>query len=388
MARRRDPVTKRLLMEGVHPVVSKATGTVTYRARLSIGSGSSRRHESQTFKTAEAAEEWLSTLQREVRRGEYVGTVDMRVADYYALWLGRMARVWSGSRQKTVTMVWRRYAERFFGAMKLRAVTRQDVQQFVDMLTAEGLANKTIVVYTAGISSMFGAAVGDGYINRSPADRIRMPKAKATKRPIWSSLQLRKFLAQAHDDPLFPIWAFMIATGCRPGEAVAIHWRDIDRDAGTVWIRHTLSRRADGSYAIRRGTKTSDKGRVVSLENWMLEMLPAQGDRQDDDLVFHEDGRPMRPGAVQYRWHKVTDRIGLPRIRMHDIRHSFASAMIASGIGHRVVQEILGHASFRTTMDTYAHVNIESQRKGTQALSELLGLTSPDATTKDEKAQS
>ena len=84
MARKRDPVSGRLLLEGVHPRVSPATGTVTYRARLSWVAGGQRQHESRSFKDARAAEDWLTAMQVDIRHGRRVDVSAMTVADYYA----------------------------------------------------------------------------------------------------------------------------------------------------------------------------------------------------------------------------------------------------------------------------------------------------------------
>lgn len=389
MARRRDPATNRLLMEGVHPVVSERTGAVTYRARYSWGSGDHRQHASKTFKTAHAAEEWLSGIQSDVRRGVRVDTSTITVADYYAQWFGRMSTQWSGSRTRTVRMVWERYAAPYFGTMKLQAVTRPDVQRFADQLVASKLKATTVHIYMVGIVSLFDAAMDDGIIPRNPAHGITLPKREVKHRPIWSPLQIRRFLSLTKDDPYGPIWAFIVATGCRRGEALALAWDALDLDTGTVWIRRTVARRPDGNYEIRNGTKRSDTGHMVRLEPWIVDILRAHQATRKGELVFHDDGEMIPPGTLGWNWTRSVRESGLPPIRLHDLRHSVASAMVASGVGDGVIKSILGHASIRTTMDTYAHVKLEGQQLGTNAMSRLLGFEdSEGATTDNEKARS
>lgn len=377
MPRRRDPLTNRLLMPGVHPVVSPRTGEVTYRARASWLIGSERQHASQTFKSAAAAEEWLSKLHTDIRRGQALEPSSVTVADYHAQWAGRMARQWSGSRARTVRMVWERHAGPYFGTMRIQAVTRPVVQRFVDTLVADGRKPGTIRTYMAGIVAMFGDAVRDGLIDRNPASDLTYPRAAPAQKPVWSPLQLRTFVARTADDPLGSLWAFLVATGCRIGEALALHWQDIDFANGTVRIHRTLSRGEDGVYRVREGTKTSDRGRTVPLDTWAVRVLDALP--RTHDLVWHVSGEPLPISTVRWRWGETVEATGMPPLTLHGVRHSYISALIMAGVNPRTVADLVGHASTEMTMEVYSHSSAADLRHAVRTFGELVGERERDA---------
>ena len=386
MPRYRDPQTNQLLPEGVRPMVSDRTGRVTYRARFTTGSGARRRFHARTFTDARDAEAWLLSQRLDVARGRHRDTADMTVAEYYERWIARMARSWSGSRVKTVRMVWRRYAADALGGMRLQRVGRAECQFLVDAMARQGLKAATVRLYMVGIVSMLDDAVKDDLIPANPAAALTYPRDDRAVRDVWSPLQLRAFLTRTRDDELGSLWAFLIATGCRIGEALALRWSDIDLDAGTVWIHRTLARDAAGRYVGREGTKTSRTGRTVPLDTWVVAVL-GRRDRTHA-LVWHQAGEPWSPSTVRDRWARAVKAAGLPPITLHDVRHSVASAMVAAGVHERIVQEVLGHASITTTMNTYSHVGVDTQRQGTQAVTRLLGLDVVDDNMGGREAES
>lgn len=378
MARKRDPATGRLLLEGVHPVISERTSAITYRARVSYAGHAGRQHPSRTFKSADDAEAWVLSLQTDIRRGTHVDASTLTVAAYFEQWYARKARSgWSGSRQRTVRMVWDRYGASYFGTLKLQRLTKATLQRFADHLSSQELSPDSVRLYMVGIKSMVSAAVDDGLLARNVAAGLDLPSSRTQPRPIWSPLQMRRFLSLTEAHPYGSLWAFLIATGCRVGEALALRWSDIDLEHGRVWIHRTLSRTADGTYEARDGTKTNSAGRTVPLDAWMVERLrslPRKG-----ELVFHEEGKPISRATLGYQWRETVAATGLPAIRMHDIRHSVASALIMAGVSPRLVADLLGHAGVTITLDTYSHVGERELRAGVATMTAMIGLTQDDS---------
>lgn len=384
MARQRDPLTGQLMMEGIKAVVSERTGSVTYRARYTHGAPPRRSFESRTFKSYDTAEAWLLEQRLDVRRGRHIEPSTMTVADYFERWFTRMSRTWSGARARTVRTTWDKHFLPYFAGVRLQAVTRPMLQQLVDLLAEDGLKGSTIRMYMTSVASLLTAAEQDGLIHKSPFWGMSWPRDVRSPRPIWSPLQLRRFLqsAKATNDPLYPLWAFLVATGCRIGEAIALQWRDVDLEAGQVWIHRTATRGRGGGQAIREGTKTDASGRTIPIDPWMVEILRDLKAEHSDYPVFPGfAGRHLKYPTVLPRWRKAVTAAKLPPIRPHDVRHSVASMMVASGVPERVVQEILGHKSILITMNTYTHIDIGQQRDGTRAVSMLLGMTSDDLDT-------
>ena len=153
----------------------------------------------------------------------------------------------------------------------------------------------------------------------------------------------------------------------RRGEMLGLRWSDLDLDGATLSVQQTRIRGAEG---LAYGSPKTAKGRrrialdaatVVALRAHRraqaAERLLAGSIWQDEDLVFcRQDGQPLDPDSVSQSFERLGARAGLPRIRLHDARHTAASLLLAAAVHPKVVQERLGHATIATTLDTYSHV--------------------------------
>lgn len=182
----------------------------------------------------------------------------------------------------------------------------------------------------------------------------------------WTPAELRTFLDGVRDDRLYA--AFMLAgtTGVRRGEVLGLRWRDVDLDAGRAAVTQTL---LSLRYKLMFSTPKTAKGRrSVALDRVTISSLRVHRKRQleerlalgpgyhDDDLVFvREDGQPFHPELFSELFVQHTRRLGLPGIRLHDLRHTHATLALAAGVHPKVVSERLGHATVSITLDTYSH---------------------------------
>ncbi len=384
MARRRDPDSGRLLAEGVHPVVSDRTGDVTYRARVSYGSGKNRQHESRTFKHALAAEEWVHQRRLEMSRGLFEAPSMVTVEEYFDIWFLRRARDWSGSRQRSVQATWERYIEPELGHMRMTQVTRRHVQRVVDRIIRAGCSSRTARIYLVAVRAMFRDAIIDEVALRNPCHDLDYPKEQRVRRPTWSVLELRKFLMelQRGEYRFRAPMIFIAATGCRIGEALALHWEDIDFENNTVWIHRTLSSDATGKLQVVNRTKTSADGRVIPLPQWLQQEI--RQDAAATGLVWSLNGKSILPTLVRTEYYQVIAKLGLKRIRIHDIRHTVGTLLHANNVDLRTIQDFLGHEHQRTT-EAYLHPHLSVLRDGVEAVSRSLGYDTPSTTTSRKK---
>ena len=243
-----------------------------------------------------------------------------------------------------------------------------------------GLAPKTVRNIHGALHTALRDAVRWGYVARNAAATADLPKGMAPEMRVWSPEQLRAFLQHVRGDPLYAAWLLFATTGMRRGEVAGLRWPDVDLDSGRVSPRRP---RVVVNYEVHVSEPKTAKGRrSLALDPATLAALREHRRRQledrlavgprweDSGLVFTwPDGRPLHPERFSKWFEQHTRAAGLPKIRLHDVRHSYATAALAAGIPAKVVSERLGHATIAITMDTYSHVlpGLDTQAAGTVA---------------------
>jgi len=174
----------------------------------------------------------------------------------------------------------------------------------------------------------------------------------------------------------------LASTGMRIGEALGLTWEDVDLDERTLRVRRAIQRQK-GKGLVMIEPKTAKGRRTVALTPTATRALRVHRSRQlehrlrignmweEHNLIFpSEVGRPLDPNNVYHRFQRTLLSIGLPKMRLHDLRHTAATLMMAEGIPPRVVQEMLGHANIRITLDTYSHVMPTMQHEAAEKMEE------------------
>jgi integrase len=223
-----------------------------------------------------------------------------------------------------------------------------------------------------------------GYVAINVCDNVQPPKPERHTRQVLSREQVGTFLDTVRRDRLEALYILDLTTGMRQGELLALKWQDVDLAASTLRITATLYRRKARDFAFTP-TKTRKSDRMVMLVPIAIEALRAHKVRQnqerlalgdawrDLDLVFPlQDGTPMDGQSVtRYEFRRLLSKAGLPRIRFHEMRHTFATLMGEYGHEHGVqlkdVSAVLGHSTTTITADLYTHVTTGMQRRVAKA---------------------
>jgi integrase len=231
-----------------------------------------------------------------------------------------------------------------------------------------GLSPRSVRYLHTITHRMLKDAVRWSRLARNPADAADPPKAAASARSemvTWTAAEVRAFLAGTRDDRLGPAFVMLATTGARRGEVLGLRWTDLDTCRAS--IRQTV---ITENHAVHIGEPKTAKGqRMITLAPATIAALREHRRRQaaerllmgagwtDHGLVFcHVDGGPLHPERFSRTFAERSRQLGLRRIRLHGLRHTWATLALADGVHPKVVQERLGHATIGITFGTYSHV--------------------------------
>lgn len=271
-----------------------------------------------------------------------------------------------------------------FGALTLDRLRPSDIEALLVAKRAAGLSDSTVrLIYTV-CRAVLDIAVRDGVVSRNAAAAVRRPTIKRSEARYLTAVEVGRLLEAAKGDRLQPLIVLMLGTGLRRGEALALHWRDVDLAASHVRVRWTLARVA--RRLVFDEPKTERSRRFVSLPSPVAETLRRHKASQaaerlaavawvpwegHEDLLFPTHiGTPTDPRNALRAFEGIARRAGLTGVGLHTLRHSAASALIVAGEHIKVVSEVLGHSSIAITGDVYGHVNVEQQRGAAERLGE------------------
>jgi integrase len=232
----------------------------------------------------------------------------------------------------------------------------------------DGLSAKTVRNLHGMLSKACHDGVRWGRLVRNPCHAADPPRVQSPEMKAWTAEELRRFTAATSSHRWGGVWALMSTTGMRRGEILGLRWSDVDLANGTVTIRSTRIRfgtTVDTSTPkTARGIRTISIGSatVAALKGWRRlqaeeRLLVGAGWRNESDLVVTAvDGSTPNPEAFSNLFHDLAKRAGLRPIRLHDLRHSYATAALAAGVPVKVVSQRIGHADITVTLKVYAHV--------------------------------
>jgi integrase len=245
------------------------------------------------------------------------------------------------------------------------------------------LSPRSRVQAHAILSGALDLAVKEGVIGFNPARRAEAPTTPAYKPPAstWSVAQLRRFLdtAQRTEPDWYPLFAWLAWTGTRRGEALGLTWGAVDLDSAVARIAAT--RIIVDNQVIAETPKTGSGVRPVYLSGAAVEMLRAwrrdqaawwleAGIRPNHELVFTDPrGEGIHPDRAGDAFRRITKRAGLPRIRVHDLRHLYVRVSVEAGIDAKIVSESAGHSQVSFTLTNY----YAPSEKARRAAAEILG---------------
>ncbi|WP_099251772.1 site-specific integrase [Mycobacterium sp. shizuoka-1] len=274
------------------------------------------------------------------------------------------------------------------GSMPLAALTRDHIAQWIKGMqqpNAKGkvVSAKTITNKHGFLAGALNTAVTAGHIPANPCTGMGMPRDDDEREKVFLTSEQFALLHSKVTDYWKPMVEFMVASGARIGEVVALRPSDINLEAGTVRIRQSWKYGgAERGYTLGT-TKTRKSKRTINVPKSVLARL----DLTNEFVFVNREGRPVRQHgfsarvwspAVEKAW-PSRDKDGREyknplRPRVHDLRHTCASWMIQRGVPLPVIQEHLGHESIQTTIAVYGHLDRSSMEAASDAIGAALGM--------------
>ncbi|GLI01060.1 site-specific integrase [Phytohabitans aurantiacus] len=268
---------------------------------------------------------------------------------------------------------------------RLERLTHQHVDRFVRTQLAAGRGPVTLRRCIATLSNALNDAIRQRRLTHNAARYTAIPLPHRAERPCWTIEETVAFLRYCRqvDDPLTELFEVLICTGMRKGEALGLHWADVDLQARLLFVRHTLVA-VDNSRLVLSTPKTPGSRDWIALSSRAVAALRRCARRQrataitgrasnDRGLVFcRPEGQPIRPERVLRRFYELAEAAGVPRIRVHDLRHLAATIMIASGVPLAMVSKTLRHSTFSTTVDIYGHLTRQAAQGAVDATATAL----------------
>jgi integrase len=357
-----------------------------WQGRVDLGRDAGGRRLRPTFTgTKREVQSAIARAIRDREAGVAGASGRLTVRDYLARWMADSAaqrvrpRTLDGYR--TVVEV---HLVRGLGDVRLAKLTAPQVQAFVNAKAAT-LSPGTVRNIHAVLRRALNQAVRWGLIARNVATLVDLPPARHHAVQALTDARARAILEAVRGDRIEPLVTVTLATGLRQGEALGLRWTDVDLEAGTATIRHSLLRR--GRVVELVEPKTARSRRTVVLPGFAVAALRRQRDwfQAQQRLLAGEDwregefvftssvGTPLDGTNVTHRLQQLLAAAGLPRMRFHDLRHGAATLLLAAGVHPRVVMETLGHSQISLTMNTYSHVVPALQRDAADRLEAMLG---------------
>lgn len=348
-----------------------------WRAQVSLPNGD---RIGKTFDSQREARRWLTRTLKMKDDGIVLNPEKMTLERFLTRWL---ADVVAHSRRpqtyNTYASLVNHHIIPALGDVYLSQLRADMIQQFLVARLHVLSPSSTRLIYCI-LHSAFDQAVQWGLMLRNVCDAVRPPRVKRQEMRTLTAEQVVTLLDTSRDTRWYPLWLLAVSTGMRHGEMLALRWPDVDLDGKRLRVTATMTR--NGKLAEPKSERAL---RTIMLSDTLvaalrehrraqLETKMTKGhDWNADGFVFaNSQGVPWYQGTVRDAFKAALRRANLPPIRLHDLRHTCATLLLANGTHAKAVQEILGHSSIAMTLDLYAHMVPATHEAAAASMDRLL----------------
>lgn len=358
--------------------------------------GKAHQHKRGGFETKADAERYLHKYKTEIHSGKRLGTTKLRLDEYLKReWLPQREADLKRGTFNSYTRIVNTHLIPHLGRLRLEELTPRRVERFYSQLQKDGargqrlaagsgLSAKTVSNIAGVLNRAMRDAVRWGLIATNPIADARKPIKQKNEMKAWQPDELGRFINATKSDRQSGTWHLLATTGLRRGEILGLQWEDIDFDKNTLTVRRT--RVKIGATVYQETPKSIAGHRTISLDSQTINALKQQKARQAQEklalgggwldsqghVVTEPDGSLVDPHRLSQRFQAILKRHDLPKIRLHDVRHSYVVAARRAGVDVKTVSQRIGHADVNVTLTVYDHVFNEDDVQAANNTAELL----------------
>lgn len=319
--------------------------------------------------------------------------VDVSRTDEYtvATWLRSWYDIYAKPNVRAATadryrLMIEQYAIPRIGSIKLTKLTAHDLQKLYKELMESGRTNRKSGHGNPGLSSAtvrslhlmlhnaLNRAVKERLILRNPTEDCIAPKVQKFEMQILQPEHIKTYLDAAEKRGLLPMFYLELVSGLRKGELTAFLWSDLDITNRTIFVSKQYVKNPNGELTLSR-PKTETSVRKVSIPQEAVDLLVAEHKKHPDNPYMFPSpvtGEMYYPDSIVNQHKKILKDAGLPHIRFHDLRHTFATLALQNGVDVKTVSSMLGHYDAGFTLRTYTHATRQKQDEAAQTMGSFM----------------
>lgn len=355
---------KRKAEEKLNEIISE------YSTKDNVFQDKNHKHENDIL-FSEFLKQWLVSIKNKVEEISYKG---------YSYTIKNMARYFEKKK------------------IYLKELQPYHIQEFYNSLYREGKNGNTAIHYHVLIREALQSAVKLGLVDKNVADLVDRPKKDKYQAEFYNKNELMKLFEVIKGDPLELVIHITAYYGLRRSEVIGLKWSAIDFENKMIKINHKVIE-VDKKIIGKNKMKNKTSNRTLPLIPQIEQMLKEEKQKQEQNrklcgksyntkyweyVCVNPLGDLLKPNFVSHHFKIIQNRYKLKHIRFHDLRHSCASLMLANGVPMKQIQEWLGHSTFQTTADIYAHLDFSSKLSSANAISNALTFEETESEITDE----
>lgn len=372
---------------------ARGSGTIRQRengiweARLTIGRDEKTGKQIQKSLYAPTMNEVakkMRALVTEIDLGSFVMPLDITVGEWLDIWVDEYTINITERTRNLYRSYINNHIRPALGNIKLTSLSIVQVQRFYNSLSRKENAPspKTIQNIHGALHNALNQAVRYGYIKINPSSNAMLPRVYETELSVLTDDSLMKFIQAIKGHPHEDLYLIDLFTGMRRSEIIGLTWDCVDFANGTITVKRQLTPLKDGSKECKFTPTKNGKIRLIAPAQVVMDMLAKRCEKQKEQaknagelwdnpegFVFTDDiGHHLSHMTVYNRFKKIVRSIGMPDVRLHDLRHSYAVASLQAGDDIKTLQENLGHHTAAFTLNVYGHVSMQMKRASSQRM--------------------